>query len=80
MGLYDEIKVMIINMVAVEDEAVVSNAHLQDDLGADSLALLNLAEAIAERYGIEMEGDDLVDLENVGELVVLVESRISSKQ
>lgn len=76
MDLYSEIKEMIIKAVAAEDEAVVPEAHLQDDLGADSLALLNLAEAIGERYGVEIEGDDLVDLDNVGELVKLVESRI----
>ena len=80
MNLYDEIKDMIINVAAVEDELVVPEAHLQDDLGADSLAILNLAEAIGERYGIEIQGDDLVDIDNVGELVKFVESRISSRQ
>ncbi len=52
---------------------------MQDDLGADSLGLLNLAEAIDARYGIELQGDDLVDIANVGELVKLVESKIALK-
>ena len=79
MELYAEIKAMIVKELALDEEEVVSEAHLQDDLGADSLALLNLSTAISERYGIEMQGDDLVEIENVGELVKLVESRISSK-
>jgi acyl carrier protein len=79
MALYEEIKEMIKAELAVDDEVVVPEAHLQDDLGADSLGLLNLAEAIDIRYGLQLQGDDLVDIPNVGELVKLVESKIALK-
>ncbi len=79
MTLYAEIKEMIVRELALDAKAVVPEARLQDDLGADSLGLLNLATAIETRYGIEIQGDDLVDIPNVGELVKWVESRISSK-
>jgi acyl carrier protein len=79
MTLYDEIKGIITNELALDKEVVVPEAHLQDDLGADSLGLLNLAEAIDARYGINLQGDDLVDIANVGELVKLVESKIALK-
>ena len=79
MTRYSEIKEIIVKVLALDGEAVVPEAHLQDDLGADSLALLNLAEALEKRYGIEMPSDDLVDIANVGELVKLVESKISSQ-
>jgi len=78
MGLYDEIKELIISELAVDEDVVVPEAHLQDDLGADSLGLLNLAEAINARYGLQLQGDDLMDIPNVGELVKLVESKIAS--
>jgi acyl carrier protein len=79
MTLYDEIKKIIVTELALDKEVVIPEAHLQDDLGADSLGLLNLAEAIDARYGIELQGDDLVDIANVGELVKLVESKIALK-
>lgn len=79
MALYDEIREMITTELALDREVVVPEAHLQDDLGADSLGLLNLAEAIDARYGLELQGDDLVDIPNVGELVKLVESKIAFK-
>ena len=79
MDLYAEIREMIIRELALDKELVVSEAHLQDDLGADSLALLNLAENIGKQYDVEIEGDDLVDIENVDGLVKLDESRISLK-
>jgi acyl carrier protein len=79
MDLYDEIKEIIVTELALDKEVVVPGAHLQDDLGADSLGLLNLAEAIDARYGIQLQGDDLMDIANVGELVKLVESKIALK-
>ncbi len=79
MDLFAEIKEIIVKELALGEEAVVSGSHLQEDLGADSLALLNLTEIIGKRYGIEIMGDDLVEIENVGELINLVESKISTK-
>lgn len=79
METFEEIKKMIINQFAVETEAVVADAHLQDDLGADSLAVMRLAEAIGKNYAIEIIAEDLLDVANVGELVEMVESKISSK-
>ncbi len=79
MTRYLEIRQMIAKVLALDEAAVVPEAHLQDDLGADSLALLNLAEAFEKRYAIEIPSDDLVDIANVGELVKLVEAKISDR-
>jgi len=79
MELFSEIKNMIVRVFALEEESVVSEAHLEDDLGGDSLAIMNLAEAIAKRYGIEIQSEDIIEVDNVGELVELVKLKISSK-
>jgi len=76
MALFDEIKKMIAKIFSLDNETVLPEAHLQDDLGGDSLALLNLSEALDERYDIKLELDDLVELENVADLVKLVELKI----
>ncbi len=79
MELFSEIKNIIVNVFALEEESVVSEAHLEDDLGGDSLAIMNLAEAIAKRYGIEIQSEDIIEVDNVGELIELVKLKISSK-
>ena len=79
MDLFAEIKEILIKELALDEEVVVPEAHLQDDLGADSLALLNLTEIIGKRYGIEIMGDDLVEINDVSELIKLIESMVSSK-
>lgn len=76
MELYSEIRGMIVKLLAIDDEDVTEDAHLQFDLGADSIALMNLAMAINKQYSLELVIDEIVELENVGELFSLVESKI----
>jgi acyl carrier protein len=78
MDLNAEIKTMIAKALAVDVTDVVSEAHLKDDLGGDSLAILNLATALSKRYSLEIVYDDMVEIESVSELVQLVASKISS--
>ncbi len=78
MELFSEIKTMIVKKLAVDAEAITKEAHLQFDLGADSLAILNLSVEISEKYGIELLVEDIVGLENISELTSLVESKINT--
>ncbi len=78
MDLFSEIKTMIGKKLAVDAETVTEDAHLQFDLGADSLTILNLSVEISEKYSIELLVEDVVGLENIGELISLVESKIST--
>jgi acyl carrier protein len=77
MDIFSDIKKMIVNLFAVDEAAVVAEAHLQDDLEGDSMAVMRLADDIGTHYGIEIIADDLLDVNNVGELVELVQSKIS---
>jgi acyl carrier protein len=76
MSLETELAQMIAKELSVDEQEVVAEAHLQDDLGADSLMLVELAEGISARYEVTIDPDDLVDIANVGELIELVRGRI----
>ena len=78
MELFSEIKQIIVTMLAIDVESITKEAHLHFDLGADSLALVNLTTAISEKYGIELLDEDIIELENVGQLISLVESKINT--
>jgi acyl carrier protein len=78
MDLFSEIKSMIEKTLAVDAESVTKEAHLQFDLGADSMALLTLAVAISEKYGIDLPEEDIAEVENVGELISMVGSKLGT--
>ncbi len=49
--------------------------HLHDDLGLDSIDLLNIAGAIAERTGYELPERAVPTLRTLGDLIELVHTR-----
>ena len=76
MTLFTEIKQMIKHLFGFEDVEITEDVHLQIDLGVDSIGIMNLIAAINEKYGLELLLDDVVELENIGELISLVASKI----
>ncbi len=47
-----------------------------EQLDIDSLDLAELSQIVGERFGVELKGSDLADIETVGDAVVLIESRM----
>ncbi len=45
------------------------NTTLADGLGLDELDLCDICMHVEERYGVEISGDDLCDIETFGELI-----------
>ncbi len=78
MDLFSDIKAMIVKICGVDGNSVTTQAHLHFDLGADSLAIVTLSVAISEKYNIELLPEDVVELENIGEMISLVEEMISA--
>lgn len=74
----DQIKEIFTKELAVESTLLTASARLHDDLGADSLALLNIAEKISAQFGIEIFLDDLIELESFSEVTRLVEAKLGT--
>ncbi len=68
-------------ILEIEPAGIGEGASFQDDLDADSLALIELVEAIEEELGergreIRIEDDDLEDLKTVRDAVDYVARRL----
>lgn len=50
--------------------------HLRDDLGLDSMAVIELLYRIEEAFDLQIPDQDLVGLTNVGHVVNYVEKRL----
>jgi acyl carrier protein len=57
------------------DRGEISREATFEALEVDSLDLVELAQIIEEKFGVELEGDDVKDLKTVGEVVDLVVAR-----
>jgi len=55
---------------------ILITQHLRDDLGLDSMAVIELLYRIEEAFDLQIPDQDLVGLTNVGHVVNYVEKRL----
>lgn len=80
MALFDDVKNIIVEQLHVAPEKVTTNAHFVDDLGADSLDIVELVMAFEEKFGIEIPDEDSQKLDTVSKAVEYLEKKLAEKQ
>ena len=75
MALEDRIKDIIVEQLGVSAPEVVPEASFIDDLGADSLDIVELVMAIEEEFGLEIPDDDAEKIQTIGDAISYVEER-----
>lgn len=63
------VKQIILEKLEVKEEEIISEAKLVDDLGADSLDIVEMIMAFEEEFNIEIPDDDLEGIVTVGDVV-----------
>jgi acyl carrier protein len=61
----------------VDRDAVTDEAHLKDELGADSLDLAEIVMTIEEKFGVEVSDDDAGKIEQVKDIYIFLEANAS---
>ena len=70
---FEKVRDIIVETLACDAEQVTLEASLADDLGADSLAAVELVMALEEASGITIDDADVVNLKTVGDIVKYLE-------
>jgi len=73
MAISQEMIDIIVEQLSVEKDKVVSEASFVDDLGADSLDLVELIMAMEEKFDIEIPDEDAEKIVTVQDAVAYVE-------
>lgn len=71
---FEEVRDVIVETLACDAEQVTMEARLAEDLGADSLASVELVMALEEASGISVEDSALAELKTVGDIVAYFEA------
>ena len=72
----DKIKQIIVDELAVDEAEVTENARFIEDLGADSLDLVELVMRFEEDFDIEIPDDAAEHIQTVGDAVKFIQERL----
>jgi len=70
------IKEIIANQLGVDQEEVVPEASFVEDLGADSLDLVELIMAIEEEFGVEVPDEEAEKIRKVQDAIDYIQKHI----
>lgn len=68
----EKIKDIIVRQLGVEADSVVNNAKFIEDLGADSLDIVELVMAMEESFGIDIPDEEAENIRTVADAVNFV--------
>lgn len=71
---FEKVRDIIVETLACDAEQVTPEASLADDLGADSLAAVELVMALEEAAGIKIDDADVATLKTVDDILKYLES------
>ena len=74
------LKEIIIDRLDVEEEQIVPTASFVEDLGADSLDIVELIMGIEEEFDIEIPDEDAEKLTTVGEAISYAASKLGIEE
>jgi acyl carrier protein len=79
MSLEDRVAEIIVEQLGVTREEVVPEASFIDDLGADSLDIVELVMAMEEEFDVEIPDEDAEKIQTIGSAVQYLKEKLEAR-
>lgn len=71
--VFEKVKSIIVDQLDVDENEVTEASNIQDDLGADSLDIVDLVMSFEEEFDLEIPDDQVEKIKTVGDIVKFIE-------
>ncbi len=72
--VFERIREVLVERLSVEESDITEEANFQEDLGADSLDLVEMIMELEDQFGIKIPDEDAQKIQTVGQAVEYVTS------
>jgi acyl carrier protein len=72
LSLEDRVKQLVVKQLGVEESAVIGKAKFIEDLGADSLDIVELVMAMEEAFGVDIPDEEAENIRTVDDAVQFI--------
>lgn len=77
--IFEKLKDIIVDQLGVEEAAVTMEASIQEDLGADSLDIVDLITTIEDEFDISIPDDAVEEIKTVGDIANYIEKNADAE-
>lgn len=75
MDIFEQVKKILCDQLDLDEEQVTEDSEVIDDLGADSLDIVDLVMTLEEEFDTEIPDEDIENLRTVGDIVKYIGER-----
>lgn len=73
--ILEKVTEILVDQLDIDEDKVNTDASITDDLGADSLDVVDLIMSLEEEFNIEIPDDEVENIKTVGDIVKYIEDR-----
>ncbi len=73
MSIFEKLQEMIADQLEIDAEDITYDSNILDDLGADSLDVVDLVMSIEDEFGIEVPDEALENIRTIEDMVKYIE-------
>ena len=73
--IFEKVASILAEQLDAEEETITLETNLVEDLGADSLDVVDLVMTLEDEFDMEIPDEDIVDVRTVGDIVKYLEDR-----
>ncbi|HIS48927.1 MAG TPA: acyl carrier protein [Candidatus Gallacutalibacter pullistercoris] len=74
--VFEKVKAILSEQFDVEEDTITNDTTITEDLGADSLDVVDLLMSIEDEFEIEVPDTEIENIKTVGELVKYIEDHV----
>ena len=72
----DKVKKLVASQLGVSGEKITEESRLIEDLGADSLDIMEMLMALEDEFGISISDDETAKMKTIAGVVSVIESKL----
>lgn len=74
--VFEKIRAILADLLSIDEATIEMDSLIIDNLGADSLDLVDAIVTINDEFGVEIPDEEIENLRSVGDVVRYIESNM----
>lgn len=74
--VFEKVRAILCEQLELDEDSVTMESLITDDLGADSLDIVDLVMSIEDEFEIEVPDEEIENVKSVGDVVKFIEESI----